>query len=74
MLLNRLGTFGNPGSSTGQATAVALAPLRLPAGRAPQLDIAWGSFHQGTGSSLKVLVSRSPVPKKFLIDGFFKYC
>ena len=74
MLLNRFGTFGNPGSSTGQATAVALAPLRLPAGRAPQLDIAWGSFHQGTGSSLKVLVSRSPVPKKFLIDGFFKYC
>lgn len=70
MLLNRFGSFG----STGQATAVARAPLRLPGGRAPQLGIAWGSFHQGIGSSLGVLLRRSPVPKNFSIEGFFKYC
>lgn len=70
MLLNRFGSF----ASTGQATAVAPAPVRLPAGRAPQLGIAWGSFHQGIGSSLGVLLRKSPVPKNFSIEGFFKYC
>src|SRR5256884_1825921 len=58
----------------GQATAAAPAKVRLPAGRAPQLDIAWGSFHQGFGSSLGVLLRKSPVPKNFSIEGFFKYC
>jgi len=43
-------------------------------GRLPQLGIAWGSFHQGIGSSLGVLLRKSPVPKKFTIEGFFKYC
>jgi TonB family protein len=70
MSLNRFDSF----SGSGQATAVARARVRLPAGRPPQLDIAWGSFHQGIGSSLSVLVSKSPVPKKFTIEGFFKYC
>ena len=70
MSLNRLGSFG----SSGQATAVARAPIRLPAGRAPQLGIAWGSFHQGIGSSLEVVFSKSPVSKRFTIEGFFKYC
>jgi periplasmic protein TonB len=74
MPLNRFGTFGSSGGSSGQATAVARAPIRLPAGRTPQLGIAWGSFHQGIGSSLKTVFSKSPVPKKFSIDGFFKYC
>src|SRR5690349_16682645 len=73
MPLNRFGTFDNSGGA-GQATAVARAPIRLPVGRAPQLGIAWGSFHQGIGSSLKVVFSKSPVPKKFTIEGFFKYC
>jgi TonB family protein len=68
--LNRFGSFG----STGQATAVVRAPVRLPEGRAPELDIAWGSFHQGIGSSLGVLLRKSPVPKNFSIEGFFKYC
>jgi TonB family protein len=68
--LNRFGSFG----STGQATAVAPAPVRLPAGRAPQLHIAWGSFHQGIGSSLGVLLRKSPVPRNFSIEGFFKHC
>ena len=58
----------------GQATAVAPAPVRLPAGRAPQLNIAWGSFHQGIGSSLGVLLRKSTVPRNFSIEGFFKYC
>ena len=70
MPLNRFGSFG----SAGQATALAPAPVRLPAGRAPQLAIAWGSFHQGIGSSLAVLLRKSPVPKNFSIEGFFKYC
>ena len=74
MPLNRFGTFGNSGGSSGAATAVARAPIRLPAGRPPQLDIAWGSFHQGIGSSLGVVFSKSLVPKKFRIEGFFKYC
>jgi len=68
--LNRFGSF----SSMGQATAVAPAPVRLPAGRAPQLNIAWGSFHQGIGSSLGVLLRKSTVPRNFSIEGFFKYC
>ncbi|MBA0084457.1 MAG: hypothetical protein HRJ53_05640, partial [Acidobacteria bacterium Pan2503] len=68
--MNRFGSFG----SMGQATAVAPAPVRLPAGRAPQLNIAWGSFHQGIGSSLSVLLRKSPVPINFSIEGFFKYC
>jgi TonB family protein len=68
--LNQFGSFG----SSGQATAVARAPVRLHTGSPPQLDIAWGSFHQGIGSSLGVLFRRSPVPKKFVLEGFFKYC
>ena len=74
MPLNPFGTFGNAGGSSGQATAVARAPVRLPEGRAPQLDIAWGSFHGGVGSNLAATLSKSPVPKKFSIEGFFKYC
>jgi TonB family protein len=70
MSLSRFNSF----SGSGQATAVARAPVRLPAVRLPQLDIGWGSFHQGIGSSLSVIFSRSPVPKRFSIDGFFKYC
>src|ERR1700741_3098703 len=74
MPLNRFGSFGSAGGGSGAATGVARAPVRLTAGRAPQLDIAWGSFHQGIGSSLGVVLSRSPVPKRFTIEGFFKYC
>ena len=74
MPLTPFGTFGSSGSGSGQATAVARAPIRLPAGRPPELDIAWGSFHGGIGSNLAVALSKSPVPKKFSIDGFFRYC
>ena len=68
--LNRFGSFGG----MGQATAVAPAPVRLPAGRAPQLNIAWGSFHQGIGSSLGVLLRKSGLPRNFSIEGFFRHC
>src|SRR5215472_6092539 len=74
MPLTPFGTFGSSGGSSGPATAVARAPIRLPAGRPPELDIAWGSFHQGIGSSLKAVLSWPLVPKKFSIEGFFKYC
>jgi len=57
----------------GQAAAPAPA-VRPHAPRLPQLDIAWGSFHQGIGSSLAAIFSRAPVPRKFSIDGFFKDC
>jgi len=57
----------------GQATNPA-APVRLQAGVEPKLDVAWGSFHQGIGSSLSAVFSRSNVPKNFLKAGFFKDC
>ena len=55
----------------GQATKPA-GPTRLLAGREPKLEVAWGSFHQGIGSSLMAVFSRSNVPKRFLRGGFFR--
>jgi TonB family protein len=55
----------------GQATRPAAA-VRLPPGDGPKLEIAWGSFHQGIGSSLGAVFSRSNVRKSFLVGGFFK--
>jgi TonB family protein len=55
----------------GQATQPA-APARLLAGHEPKLEVAWGSFHQGIGSSLIAIFSRSNVPKRFLRGGFFR--
>ncbi len=63
----------NPFALLGQAPEP-VAAVRLPAGGLPNLEIAWGSFHQGIGSSLHAVFSRSPVPRKFSIDGFFKEC
>ncbi len=57
----------------GQATKPA-APVRLRTGHEPKLDLAWGSFHQGIGSSLSAVLSRSRVPKNFLSGSFFKEC
>jgi TonB family protein len=57
------------GQAAKPAPAVRPRPPRL-----PQLDIAWGSFHQGIGSSLAAIFSRSPVPRKFSLDGLFKDC
>ncbi len=55
----------------GQAAKPA-APVQLRTGEGPKLDFGWGSFHQGIGSSLGVLLSRTAVPKNFLTGGFFK--
>jgi len=55
----------------GQAAKPA-APARLRAGHEPKLEVAWGNFHQGIGSSLGAVFSRSSVPKRFLRGGFFR--
>jgi TonB family protein len=55
----------------GQAGAPA-APVRLQEGIEPKLDVAWGSFHQGIGSSLSAVFRRSNVGKASLPGGFFK--
>ena len=48
--------------------------LRLPAGKAPQLEVAWGSFRQSLASSFFILVSGPIAPKKFLPGNFFRDC
>jgi TonB family protein len=55
----------------GQAEKPA-APVRLKMGEGPRLQVGWGSFHQGIGSSLSVLFQRTSVPKFSRIGGFFK--
>jgi len=62
----------NPFASSGHAAGVARAPLPAPAVRPPQLDMAWGSFHQGIGSSLRAIFSRSRLPKEFSAEVFFR--
>jgi len=58
-------------SLLGQA-AKPVAPVRLETGRGPKLYVAWGSFHQGIGSSLVAVLTRARVPKNFLAANFFK--
>ncbi len=58
-------------SLLGQA-AKPVAPVRLETGRGPKLYVAWGSFHQGIGSSLAAVLTRARVPKNFLAANFFK--
>jgi len=57
----------------GQATASAV-PVRLETGQGPKLDVAWGSFHQGIGSSIVAVLTWTRVPKNFLDGSFFKEC
>lgn len=59
----------------GQApTAVPLVAPRLPAGsEGPRLDVAWGDFHQGVGSSVRSVLARGGV-NGFFSGGFFKDC
>ena len=55
------------------ATEMPLVAPRLPAGdEGPRLDVAWGDFRQGVGSSVRALVARGA--KGFLSGGFFKDC
>jgi len=55
----------------GQATKPA-DPVRLRTGHEPKLDLAWGSFHQGIGSSVRAVLSGARAPKNFLAESFFK--
>src|SRR5713101_2297206 len=57
----------------GQAAKPA-APVRLATGQGPKLYVAWGSFHQGIGSSLAAVLTWIRVPKNFLHGSFFKEC
>ncbi|HKV61942.1 MAG TPA: TonB family protein [Candidatus Acidoferrum sp.] len=57
----------------GQATKP-VAPVRLETGVSPKLDVAWGSFHQGIGSSISAVLTWTRVPRNFLDGSFFKQC
>ncbi|PYU44299.1 MAG: hypothetical protein DMG53_16735 [Acidobacteria bacterium] len=48
------------------------ARVPLDAGQGPKLDVAWGSFHQGIGSSIAAVLRRARVPKNFVAASFFK--
>src|SRR5229473_5429723 len=50
------------------------APPRPRVIKAPKLDLAWGSFHQGIGSSIAAVLTWTRVPKNFLHGSFFKEC
>jgi len=71
MSLNQVNVASN---LLGQATQPAARPVRLETGDGPRLDVAWGSFHQGIGSSLRAVLTWSRVPKNFLTGSFFKEC
>jgi TonB family protein len=49
-------------------------PVHLPGPLAPHLDVEWGSFHQGTGSSVSALFERTPPPLGSSHPDFFKDC
>jgi TonB family protein len=57
----------------GQAKKPA-ASARLAGDQEPQLEIAWGGFHQSLGSSLKALLAGPWAPGKFLGGDYFKDC
>jgi TonB family protein len=58
----------------GQA-APALVSLDLPGHPAePQLEVPWGAFRQGIGSSLRALWARSAAARTFPRGNFFKDC
>lgn len=64
---------GNAFDLLGQAAPLG-GSVRLLAGEGPKLEIGWGSFHQGIGSSVAAMLSRSRIPSSFPIAGFFKDC
>jgi len=68
MSLNQVNIASN---LLGQATKAA-APVRLETGISPKLDVGWGSFHQGIGSSIAAVLTRARVPKNFLAASFFQ--
>ncbi len=57
----------------GQAEKPA-ASVRLAGEQEPQLEVAWGGFHQSLGSSLRALLADPWAPGKFLGGDYFKDC
>jgi TonB family protein len=57
----------------GQAEKPA-ASVRLAGDQEPQLEVAWGGFHQSLGSSLRALFASPWAPGKFLGGNYFKDC
>src|SRR5215469_7659192 len=55
----------------GQAPEAA-APLRLPRGEAPTLEVGWGGFRQSLWSSIRSAVAFAP--KSFAGGDWFKDC
>jgi TonB family protein len=51
-----------------------LVTRNLPAGSEPRLDVSWGAFHQGVGSSLRVLMARTGLTGAATRNTFFKDC
>src|SRR5713226_722911 len=50
------------------------APPRPQSVKAPKLDVAWGSFHQGIGTSIAAVLTWTRVPKNFPAGSLFKEC
>jgi TonB family protein len=68
---SRLNILGQGGAAT--AARMARIPTPSPTAFAePKLDISWGSFHQGIGSSLRAVLTWTRVPKNFLAASAFK--
>ena len=61
--LNLLGQVSTP--------LVSVCPS-LPGQSEPRLEVGWGGFHQGIGSSVRALFTRSDAPSGILYNGFFK--
>jgi TonB family protein len=55
----------------GQASTPAVA-ASLPGHLEPRLEVAWGAFHQGVGSSVRALFTRAGTSSGDLYNGFFK--
>jgi TonB family protein len=79
--LNLLGQASTPAVSpslAGSASASQLASIPTAADlhphrrSEPQLDVPWGAFHQGIGSSVRALFTRSSVAGTVPADSFFK--
>ncbi len=62
----------------GAATAARMAPVPVPPSAPllvePKLEILWGDFHQGIGSSLRTLLSGPFTVRRFLAGDYFRDC
>jgi TonB family protein len=63
----------NPFDLLGQAPAEVF-PVKLRGEAAPALEIGWGEFHQGIGSSIAAILRGPRASRNFLSASFFKDC